>query len=171
MEWKGVVEGLAVNMAKRNVWRFHGQLTIDDLVQEAYLIYDKVRKKYETQNDRHFIALFKRVLSGKFHDLAKGCSRISKLHAAEDQGWDRPMVPREPVGELDNGGAMMVLLKEMPDELKGLLAALLSDLDDFVEVPLLSRGGLRKRETTRGRSKRLFTSCSECDLRSYFVWG
>lgn len=63
--------------ARKNVWRCHGQLDVDDLIQEFWLVFHRVDERYAdaTKTPKHLMALFMTSCSRRMIDIAKQCSR------------------------------------------------------------------------------------------------
>lgn len=153
MNWDGVLKGAAVNIANKNLWRFHDQFSMDELIGEAYICYRTVQDRYQTENDKHFMGLFKRVFSNHLHDLAR---KVSQRGFRGTKRWNGPTPEsiegeesiENAYGDLDNDGFVRVLFSELPEELKELVIFLLTDVGVYIQ-----KDG--KRETTGARLRRL----------------
>ncbi len=72
-QWEGAIQGYAINYIERNGWTVKGPgYDEHDLLQEAWVVFDKVEKAYPAVVDPpHFMALFKTALRNHFINLAK----------------------------------------------------------------------------------------------------
>lgn len=89
--WEGSIEKLARIWAHENAWRTLPELDEEDLLQEAFLVFQKVDEKYpEVKDPPHFIRLFKTALWRRGHDLARKFSHRQGWHRPTDgSDWDR----------------------------------------------------------------------------------
>lgn len=64
LPYEGVVEGYSKKYIKENLWRIRKVHEFEDALQESYIVYDRVRTKYEdvAVNEAHFMALYKASL-------------------------------------------------------------------------------------------------------------
>lgn len=60
-EWNQEVIGYATKYLARNAWRVHC-LELDDMLQEAYILFMLIQNRYDYQSPSHFMAMWKRVL-------------------------------------------------------------------------------------------------------------
>ncbi len=125
--WTSEFQGYARNFIRENAWRVdpvHGR---DDLMQIAWLVFDHLAVSYpRVITQREFMALFKRALANKFNDMSS-----HKRRRADGM----PIVPGDVteivsgrIGEVSNGGHVLALLDEMPEELKIALDLLSRDV-------------------------------------------
>ena len=57
--------------AKQNLWRVPDWYEIDDLIQDGFLHYQRIAKKYrKVKTPAHIMALFKRTYTNHIHDLS-----------------------------------------------------------------------------------------------------
>lgn len=110
-EWEGPIEGYTVTSVNKSLWRFEGRLEREDLLQEAYLVFIKVRSKYanNVDNPKWFMSLYKTALANKLHDLSKGTKTTS---------LDSEYVEGEEYSE----GYLLKLLEQAPEEVASVLA-------------------------------------------------
>lgn len=146
-EFKGPIEGWVVNHMTKNYWKVAATQERADVMQEAYLVFLKVRKHYPSiEAPQHFMALFKRSWSNHFTDLANEdtARRVEVEHARtyyEDGGGTEV----EYQGDLDNDGTLAILLREAPTEVTMVLNLFLSAPQELLELALSSwKGGDRR---------------------------
>lgn len=60
--FEGKLQSQATTYFRANSWRFPDYISADDLIQEAFLIYTKLAKRYADRNEAHFTATFMRSL-------------------------------------------------------------------------------------------------------------
>jgi len=128
--WSPEIVGWSVNFYNRNKWRFDSKdrcdpvMTVDDLMQEAYIIFERVRASYPRVIDpRHFMALYKTSIQNDMTDR----SRLERKRDAtiEDLGEDASSAL---AGRMDDeSGYLAVLLSEMPREVQLLIAGMQRD--------------------------------------------
>ena len=71
--WTGEVEGYARRKCHEYAPQLQGAHCEDDLVQEAFLVFDKLVKRYadEVKSERHFMGIFKRSLRNRFWNMER----------------------------------------------------------------------------------------------------
>ena len=68
--WEGSIEGYTVNYIKKTLWRMKSKCDFEDLYQEAYLVFDRLKKHYHCiRTPQHFMALYKTALWRDFIDF------------------------------------------------------------------------------------------------------
>lgn len=65
------MERWTIRYISKNLWRMHGRYEFDDLMSEAWLVFDKVSRKYIDVSERHLMSLYSRSLANRLHDLAR----------------------------------------------------------------------------------------------------
>ena len=151
------MRGLIVNMATRNYWRVCAWYDLEDLIQDGYLCYTRVRRRYpKVKEVRHLTALFKTTFSRHIIDLANDKREqqevcVSQI-AADDSDGTAELETM--LGFCEGEQTAMVLLRSMPAELRQLWRFLRSqDGRDKLCQPRLKVGGVR--ETTNEHLCRL----------------
>lgn len=156
-EFKGPIEGWVVNFLTKNLWRVSRTMDRDDCMQEAQLVFLRVKRTYPNVTDApHFMALFKTSWTRRFDDLSCEDSdiRSSELHyehQADDQDGDARAAV-EFVGDVQNEGELRVMLRQAPREVTMVLNLLLKAPQEMLDVLL---GGWK------GRDKRMKGGGSE----------
>jgi len=69
-EWGDVMLKYAMKYLARNEWRVRPFYELDDLLQESYLLFLKLQQRYDFQNAKHFMAMWKICLRNWLLDLA-----------------------------------------------------------------------------------------------------
>lgn len=113
-QWKGPIEGHAVNQVKRWFPSLCAEHEFDDLMQEAFLVFMRCSHRYagRVDNPAWFMSLFSRALSNRLINLAARCGRIFSL---EDVDVHEPSVDAEGFGA--------AVLNELPETAKKLIYA------------------------------------------------
>jgi len=66
---------------RKHLWRMKSRLEFDDLYSEAWLVFDKVSRRYTDIADKHLMAIYKTSLVNRLFDLARDCSKhTDRLH-------------------------------------------------------------------------------------------
>lgn len=116
-KFKGEIEGYVVNHLKRNLWRIASTHDHRDAMQEAYLVFMRCCDKYpQTDTPQHFMALFKQAWTNRIIDLSAKSTKARAMVSAEVEGLDGDYFDRDVVGELDNAGYLLTLLRQAPAE-------------------------------------------------------
>ena len=71
--WEGMVEGYTKNQAGKLLKQFSCiSFEIQELVNEGYIVWDKISKTYKTiQEPRHLMSLYKTALKNRFQTLVQ----------------------------------------------------------------------------------------------------
>lgn len=121
--WGNEFEGYAANFYRANSWRCDPIHELRDLMQDAFLIFEKIRITYpRVIEPKHFMALFKRALANNTHDRAayKRRKDAAEVHLSSDVSDF--FVGR--IGEVTNQGYLAAMINELPDEMKLVLTTL-----------------------------------------------
>lgn len=121
-----VFEGYAVNYVDRNLWRVeYGLGSREDAVSEAKLVYYLCRQRYgaKVQNRKHFMALYKRMISTWFTDWSNWDTREKSLQTSYPQ-------PESSSQE----GPLMILLNEASSELKNVVQLIINAPAEILSV-------------------------------------
>lgn len=148
--WEGLIEGYVMNTIPKNFFRVEVMMTREDYIQEAYVVFLRVKNKYEGQikadEPQHFTALFKRAWANRLNDLSNEATSIRE-HFVPDHNEDSSGTHRESlsVGETDNEGALAVLIRQAPREVAMVLNLFLNAPQEILDVAL---------EPWRGKDRR-----------------
>jgi len=139
------LRGWIVNTARQNYWRVASWYQLDDLIQDGYLCYSKIAAKYETTNQKHFMALVQRTFSNHITDLARNRGRLNEVPVSElsdspDTFFDSVMEPHNEAADV------AALLLDAPLEALVLLKALSSG---FMNTPYRKEDGTRETPNER----------------------
>jgi hypothetical protein len=141
----------------RNYWRVAASMPREDLLQEAYVVFLRCKKKYpRLDTPQHFMALFKTSWNNKFNDLANADTLARSMVELPRFRWneDGDTMELELPGDMDNEGAFSIFLNEAPAEVKAVLSLFLSAPTELLELALGSWKGSDKR-CVAGGSKRI----------------
>jgi DNA-directed RNA polymerase specialized sigma24 family protein len=114
--WNRAFEGRAINLAKQFYPRLCVDYEIDDLVQEAYIVFLKCKRKYEgtVDNPKWFMSLYNRALTNKLITLSAKTAQYSFIASTDT-------LPE--VATKYDESFLRVVLQELPDEVKDLFKA------------------------------------------------
>lgn len=114
--WQGAIEGHAVNVVRRHFAMLCAEHEFDDLLQEAYLVYMRVKASYPAiDKPAWFMSVFSVSLRNHLLNMAAKCGRTVSL---EDVPLGDLLEPQT----ADLGFSSMVL-QELPEAVKHLIHA------------------------------------------------
>lgn len=132
--WDGPIAGYATNYIAKHAWRMPRYMDHDDLMQEARLVFLRCAARYEVEEARHFMALFKKALFTEITDLSVKASKcraeVSSTVEDDDSSW----VQREVVGETANAGELVLALRAMPSEVATVVSLFLNAPQELLEL-------------------------------------
>jgi len=67
-EWTAEVLGYAKNYLAKHVWRIRPQMDLDDALQEAYILFMQLVDRYDYENPKYFMAVWKIALHNSVCD-------------------------------------------------------------------------------------------------------
>lgn len=147
-EWKGPIEGFIVNFLHKNLWRVANTHTFDDAMQEAWCVFLRTAATYPTvETPQHFMALFKRSWINEFNDLSNAATAVRaevsdvSLDSGEEEEWRQ-----EVIGDLDNDGALAVMVRQAPREVLMVLNLFLNAPQELLDLAMAAwkKGGRKK---------------------------
>lgn len=155
-EYQGPIAGYVINHMKKNYWKVAATMPREDLLQEAYVVFLRCKRKYShLEAPQHFMALFKTAWCHQFLDFANEdtASRclVEMPRMRFSEGDD---VEFEPQGDGDNDGALAIALDQAPSEVKAVLQLFLNAPAELLEIATASWKGNDKR-CKAGGSKRI----------------
>ncbi len=113
-------KGYTANYLRQQQWRCDPILDLNDLMQDAYLTFSKVKAHYPRVIEaRHFMALYKRALANTLHDKANYRRKREAVEEVLPADVTDFCVGR--IGEVSNAGYLMALIAELPEELRMVL--------------------------------------------------
>lgn len=139
-QWDGFICGFVVNFLKQNYWRVDSHMEYEDCMQEARLLFLKVKQHYgNLDSPQHFMALYKIAMTNKFNDLA---TKVSKHRAelcddsrvryyenasnAADKDFNSCCLSFETdilnISDFDNDGLLAIMIEQAPSEIKLVLS-------------------------------------------------
>lgn len=157
-EFSGPIEGYVVNGMKANYFRVERSMSREEYLQEAYLVFLRVKNKYEgkVEEPKHFMALFKRAWANELNDLATKDTQqrifVQMPTLRGDDGEEARDV--EYVGETDNDGMLATLLRQAPREIAMVLNLFLAAPQEVLDLALQSWRG-KDRRCAAGGSERI----------------
>lgn len=106
-------------------------MTEEDLVQESYVVFLKLRLKYKEVDDpRWFMKLYKTSFINYLNDLSNKRTREgleiceADLYSDNEEGTSNVFLNAE--GEKDNSGYQYVLAEQMPSDVRSAVSILLN---------------------------------------------
>ena len=157
-EFKGPIEGYVVNGMRANFFRIERTHTREEYMQEAYLVFLRVKSKYEgkVEEPKHFMSLFKRAWANELNDLANKATQ-ERMFVAMPTTYDEDGQRGneiEPVGDLDNDGALATLIRQAPKEVAQVLNLFLVAPQEVLDLALQSWRE-KDRRCSNGRSAQI----------------
>jgi len=150
--WGKVYEGYAANFYRSNIWRCDRLHELSDLIQDAYVIFAKVRDTYpRVIEEKHFMALYKRALTNNMHDKASYRRRKDAVEVYLSSDVSEFFAGR--IGGVDNSGYLAALLDEIPQDLRRALDLLAMGLPPEPSTP--RQRGMQTRESLSMQLRRL----------------
>lgn len=136
-EWKGPIEGFVVNFLHKNLWRIANTHTFDDAMQEAWCVFLRTAATYPTvETPQHFMALFKRSWINEFNDLSNSATAVRAEVTEVVTEVDEDDWTREVIGDLDNDGALAVMLRQAPREVLMVLNLFLNAPQELLDLAM-----------------------------------
>lgn len=115
--WNKDYECWSAKFIKENMWRCDHRLSFQDLMQEAWLIFNHIAQSYpRVIEEKLFMALFKRASINKMHDRSCHKNRRKDSEVRTSKDVSEFFVGR--IGEVTNAGYLAAILAEAPEELK-----------------------------------------------------
>ena len=69
-KWEGFVSSYSKSMVLKEYWRFKNSCyAVDDLMQEAYIVFLKCTQRYTISNTQHLLGIYKVMLHNFLFDL------------------------------------------------------------------------------------------------------
>jgi|ERR1019366_4799806 hypothetical protein len=137
-QWKGFVEGFVTNFLKKNYWRVQSHMEYDDVMQEAYVKFLYLKRKYGAlDTPQHFMALYKISWVNDFHELSTLASK-HRLEVCEHQLLDEDSdyfnMIESVVGDTNNDGELSVMIEQAPSDVKLVLQLMLTAPVEALEM-------------------------------------
>jgi hypothetical protein len=157
--FKGPIEGYVVNYIHKHLWKVQRTCERDDLLQDAYVVFLRVKSKYpDLDTPQHFMALFKTAWSRHFTDLANKDTEdrvlvSMRLRSEENEDGDSGQLEADPAGDCDNDGSLAVMLRQAPREVTAVLNLFLSAPQELLDLALGSWNGQDKRCKAGGSAR------------------
>jgi hypothetical protein len=144
------VRGHIINTAKKNLWRVHTFIEIDDLVQDGFMCWMVVLRRYGDRDQKHLMALFQTTFRNHINQLAN--ARTGNPGALFQSSKPDPA---KVVVDVDS--AILPKLSVQPDQLclPPQVRKLIEALENGKGRSLYRRRAGGRRETTNERFCRL----------------
>lgn len=116
-EWSKEYQKWAQKYVRNHGWRVDNLYQDQDLMQEAWLVFNKLVETYPRIVDPlQFFNYYKRALINKIHDMS--CRKTRRKNSVEAPiSTDVYEVFAGRIGEVTNSGYITALINELPDEL------------------------------------------------------
>lgn len=146
----GGVKGWTINYLTKNAWRVERIMTFDDCMQEANLVFLRVKRAYPRVTEpQHFMALFKTSWTNRFNDLSEENTKIRNNEVLLSLKGAVMPVEDNRVGDMANEGELLVMLRQAPREVRMVLDLMLRAPQEIVDLVFT---GWRK-DKQRGSSR------------------
>jgi hypothetical protein len=115
--WPGSIQGHAINTVRSFYPALSAEYEFDDLMQEAYIVFMKVKKAFRDTEDnpcnpKWFMSLFSRSLHNKLINIKALSGRYSSIELMHDDD--------EPRSNADEN-FLRLILQELPTEVQQLI--------------------------------------------------
>ncbi|HET9285771.1 MAG TPA: hypothetical protein VFR24_27790 [Candidatus Angelobacter sp.] len=116
-EWNEQYQKWTKKYVRNHGWRVDRLYQEQDLMQEAWLVFNKLVETYPRIVDPlQFFNYYKRALINKIHDMS--CRKTRRKNSVEmPVSTDIYQVFAGRIGEVTNNGYLTALIGELPDEL------------------------------------------------------
>lgn len=143
--WEGPIQSWAFKFIHKNRWRCDAIHEFDDLVQDAYLCFVKVRERYpRVVSPQQFMSLFRTTFTNQIHDHSRYMKRKRVVHA--DTHTDVSDLCTGLVGDLNNDGYVSAVLASAPEHLKRAITLVTQDHPDLhLQYPKGKRQNLNQK--------------------------
>jgi len=153
--------GWAIKHARKSLWRLAGVADLDDLIQDAHLMFLICAKRYwYVVDDRHFTALYKTAYTNMVNLAVRSHGPAYKVDVQADQST------------CDNAH-VLTMLAEAPKEVRAVLAASWDDNSKWTRR--YRKAKIQHRDTTNSRLRRLIGAPNGTDVgaivRNYLDGG
>lgn len=130
-DWDGIIAGWTAKHAATNAWRTQPENDRDDLVQEGYMIYRRLRARYaHVTETRHFMSLYQSAFRNFVNTLANTRTKRNEVSAHLSEGGDETtlfdLVPSSDAVDLIE---LHILLDDAPADLRNAALAVLEEGD------------------------------------------
>lgn len=112
--WGGATENWTKSFIKQHRWRCDRIHDFDDLLQDAYLTFLKVERRYpRAAGQAHFMTLYRTALKNEMHDRARYMRRKREQH--QDTSVDAADLTSGRIGEVGHDGYLNLLIEKAPE--------------------------------------------------------
>ena len=181
--YDGVIEGWVVNYLKKNFWRVRRCMEYEDIKQESFVIFLKVKKQYRNvvDNDKWFMSLYKTSFINSFIDISSINTNMSCLTLIEcelnrmESEYAGDEYQATLIGDLDNDGMMELSLKHAPERIRQIIFILCGKPNRTYEMLICKWVKLNKKKVYGNQMlcEMLGEDCNKVDLvkevKEYFL--
>lgn len=161
-QWDDKIQKWTRGFVSKNLWRCDNIHDVDDLMQDAYLLFLKIKHAYPRINKSSaFLNVYKAALRNALHDHARGMMVKNPVFVDTFEDDASSFYADRIVGEVTNNGYLAALLQEAPEELRMALALLNNN-------PEAVRGDGDRRENLNQKLRRLLNVDSPFDFANGF---
>lgn len=122
-EWNEIWERWTAKFIHKNKWKCEDIYEFNDLMHDAYLVFRHVKATYPLISEpKHLMALYQTALRYELFDKAKQRQQKSMYEVSLEYAVGEDLTLIDTLGEPNNEGYLNLLISELPQELKGLLA-------------------------------------------------
>ena len=82
-EWTDEILGYTMKYLARHEWRVRPNMLVDDMLQEAYILFMRLVERYDFETPSHFMAMWKRSLHNEVWAWAHERSRLREERVSE----------------------------------------------------------------------------------------
>ncbi len=152
-EFKGPIEGWVTNHLKKNAWRALSRMEYEDLMQEANLVFLKLKRKYpDIETPQHFMALYKTAWTNQFTDFTYLDTKHRVVITDSDLGSEESSFVGALPGDLSHDGMLMTAIRQAPAEVQSVVSIFLNAPAELLE---LVAGSLGTRRNSKDRGNEL----------------
>lgn len=142
------VRGWIFKTATKNYWRLAGWYDLEDLIQDGFMHFYRIRERYaDVKDPPHLMSLFKRCYENHITDLANRRTRTPELLFIDLAPPDSPEYDAlDYLGGIEEEiGPLLVLLRQAPSEVREVFELFLTDSGlSKLSGPTLRFDGLRE---------------------------
>ncbi len=89
-QWTDEVLGYATKYLARHAWRVKPQMELDDMLQEAYILFMRLVERYDFATPSHFMAMWKRCLHNEVNNWAGRRTKMRHEYVSDKMLNDLP---------------------------------------------------------------------------------
>lgn len=134
-QFKGPIEGWVVNHLRKHYWRVSNTHEHEEVMQEAYIVFLRCAARYSSVKEpQHFMALFKSAWINEFNDLSTRATAARVTVAVSSLSDDEEAPALDLVGDLENAGQLLTMIRQAPREVLMVLNLFLNAPQELLEL-------------------------------------